>query len=181
MNTADIVKTEAKVVWLYGLSGAGKTTLALAFAQALKETMHPAVVLDGDSLRQGMCRDLSFSTEDRQENVRRTAELARLLCEQGLIVVVALMTPQEAMRQMARSIVGDKSFKEVFVKCDYAVCASRDTKGLYARAAAGDIHQFPGKDFVFEVPVKSDLVLDTAAESIPACVHSLIHQFADSP
>ncbi|MFC5458177.1 adenylyl-sulfate kinase [Prosthecobacter fluviatilis] len=180
MNTADIGKIEAKVLWLYGLSGAGKTTLAIAFAQVLREAMHPAVVLDGDRLRMGMCQDLAFSSEDRQENVRRTAELAKLLCEQGLIVVVALMTPHESMRQMARSIIGDKSFKAVFVKCDYAVCASRDTKGLYARAAAGNIHQFPGKDFVFEEPARSDLVLDTATESIPACIHSLIHQFADS-
>lgn len=179
MNMADFEIIEAKVLWLYGLSGAGKTTLAIAFAKVLNEAMHPTVILDGDSLRLGMCQDLTFSQEDRLENVRRTAELAKLLRKQGFVVVVALMTPHENMRQMARLIIGDHFFKEVFVKCDYAICASRDTKGLYAKAAFGDIRQFPGNDFVFEEPVRSDLILDTATESIPACINSLINQFVD--
>lgn len=170
----DAEKDDARVFWLYGLSGAGKTTLALAFAKVLNDALLPTVILDGDRLRLGMCQDLAFSYSDRLENVRRTAELAKLVREQGFIVVVALMTPHKNMRQMARLIIGDSFFKEVFVKCDYAICASRDPKGLYAKAASGNIRQFPGKDFAFEEPTKSDLVLDTAAESIPACVNSLI-------
>lgn len=169
------IRTE--VFWLYGLSGAGKSTLGLAVAKVLNESNRPTVFLDGDSMRLGICRDLGFSPEDRLENVRRTAELAKLLREQGFIVIAALMTPRENMRQMARSIIGDDYFKEVFVRCDYATCANRDTKGLYAKAASGILSQFPGKDFVFEKPVKPALVLGTVNSSIHECVNSLMNKF----
>jgi adenylylsulfate kinase len=167
----------SQVFWLYGLSGAGKSTLGFAVAEILNESNKPTIILDGDSLRMGLCQDLGFSPEGRLENVRRTAELAKLLREQGFIVIAALMTPREDMRQMARSIIGDCFFKEVFVKCDYATCANRDTKGLYAKAASGILSQFPGKDFVFENPVKPDLVLDTVNSSIEECVNSLMNKF----
>lgn len=172
------IRTE--VFWLYGLSGAGKSTLGLAVAKVLNESKRPTVFLDGDSMRLGICRDLGFSPEDRLENVRRTAELAKLLREQGFIVIAALMTPRENMRQMARSIIGVDFYKEVFVKCDYSTCASRDTKGLYAKAASGNLFQFPGKDFVFENPIEPDLVLDTVNESVQSCVSLLINKFKDS-
>lgn len=133
-------KTFKCVLWLYGLSGAGKTTLATALANRLKDAGCPTLVLDGDALRSGLCQDLEFTQEDRLENVRRAAELARLLSEQGYVVLVALMTPHERMRQLARSIVGESSFYEVYLSCDYAACSRRDPKGLYAKAAAGKVN-----------------------------------------
>jgi adenylyl-sulfate kinase len=168
---------EPEVFWLYGLSGAGKSTIGLAVAKVLNESNKPTVLLDGDNLRLGICQDLGFSPEDRLENVRRVAELAKLLREQGFFVIAALMTPHEIMRQMARSIIGDEFFKEVFVKCDYKTCASRDTKGLYAKAASGNLFQFPGKDLMFEEPIKPDLVLDTVIASIQTCASSLMNKF----
>lgn len=161
------------VIWLYGLSGAGKTTLAMATAQALHAAGRPTVMLDGDRLRSGLCHDLGFTPEDRLENVRRTAEMAKLLCEQGFTVLAALMTPQERMRHLARTIVGGASFNEVYVKCDFATCAQRDPKGIYVSVAAGKLRHFPGQDLVFEEPTAPHLVLDTITYSIEECVSML--------
>lgn len=166
-----------KVCWLYGLSGAGKTTLAMASARALNAASHPAVILDGDRLRSGLCNDLGFSPEDRLENVRRTAEMAKLLCDQGFMVLAALMTPQENMRRVARTIVGEERFNEVYLRCNFSTCAQRDPKGLYASAAAGKLRHFPGQDMAFEEPTSPQLVLDTANNSIEACVHVLCREF----
>lgn len=167
-------KMSKHVFWLYGLSGAGKTTLASALVNRLKDAGCPTLILDGDALRSGLCRDLGFTQEDRLENVRRAAELARLLSEQGYVVLVALMAPHERMRQLARSIVGESFFHEVYLSCDYATCSARDPKGLYAKAAAGEVNQFPGKDMVFEEPQNPDLVLQTDIKSVEDCVETLL-------
>lgn len=161
------------VFWLYGLSGAGKTTLSMAAAQSLRAAGQATVLLDGDQLRSGLCQDLGFTTEDRKENIRRTAELAKMLCEQGFFVLVALMTPQQHMRELARTIVGEADFKEVYLQCDFATCARRDPKGLYARAATGKIRYFVGRDLAFEEPSAPHLILDTASHSIESCVQML--------
>lgn len=167
-----------KVCWLYGLSGAGKTTLATAAARALTAASHPAVILDGDQLRSGLCHDLGFAPKDRLENVRRTAELAKLLCDQGFIVLAALMTPQENMRRLARAIVGEERLREIYVKCDFDTCARRDPKGLYASASAGKLRYFPGQDMAFEEPRSSHLVLDTASLSLESCLHLLCQEIS---
>lgn len=164
------------VFWLYGLSGAGKSTLAIEAAKVLKTVGQSVVILDGDKLRSGLCRNLGFCAKDRLENVRRTAELAKLLCEQGFVVIAALMTPHENMRQLARDIVGEAHFHEVYVKCDFATCARRDPKGLYARATAGEIMHFPGKDLIFEEPQTPDLVLDTSNSTIDSSVRLLLEE-----
>lgn len=166
-------KPPQRVFWLYGLSGAGKTTLADQVAKRLQAEGHAPLVLDGDSLRSGLCRDLGFAQEDRLENVRRTAELARLLSRQGHVVISALMTPHESMRQLARSIIEDDFFYEVYLRCDYGTCAQRDPKGIYARADAGEAKHLPGKDMVFEEPPRPDLVLETASKSVEDCVEAL--------
>lgn len=163
-----------RVFWLYGLSGAGKTTLANQVAKRLQEKGHAPLVLDGDALRSGLCMDLGFAQEDRLENVRRTAELARLLSAQGHLVISALMTPHESMRQLARRIIGDALFYEVYLRCDYSTCARRDPKGLYARAVAGVAKHLPGKDMAFEEPTRSDLVLETGRRSVQECVEALL-------
>lgn len=163
------------VFWLYGLSGAGKTTLANTAASRLNAVGIPTVVLDGDCLRAGLGSDLGFDSKDRLENVRRAAEIAKLLSEQRFTVLVALMTPLANMRQLAREIVG-KNFQEVYVQCDYTVCSQRDPKGLYAKAAAGELYQFPGKDSVFEEPLNPSLILATNTATVESCVGLLLQE-----
>ncbi len=168
-----------RVFWLYGLSGAGKSTLASAAAEALRDQHHQqVVVLDGDDLRTGLCRDLGFSIEDRFENVRRAAELARLFSNQGIQVFVALMTPHEEMRQLARRIVGETCFRDIYVCCDFATCANRDPKGLYARAEAQKMVNFAGKDLLFEEPTRPAwLFLDSQNQEAQACMRLILHAY----
>ncbi len=162
------------VCWLYGLSGAGKSTISSGVAERLRKEHRNVVVLDGDDLRDGLCHDLGFTREDRFENVRRTAELAKLLMSQNVIVLVALMTPEEDMRYLAREIVGGARFLDVYVKCHFSLCADRDPKGLYRRLAAGSLTQFVGRDFPFEEPTSPGLVIDTAELSVHASVNRLL-------
>lgn len=163
-----------KVCWFYGLSGAGKTTLATRTAYLLNSAGHRTVILDGDQLRLGLCHDLGFAPEHRLENVRRTAEMAKLLCGQGITVIVALMTPHENMRRIARNIVGNAHFLGIYVKCDFAICAHRDPKGLYARAVTGQLRNFVGSDLFFEEPQSPNLVVETSSSTVESCVCDIL-------
>jgi adenylylsulfate kinase len=154
------------VLWFYGLSGAGKTSLSEALAAHFKDKNIPCLRLDGDDIRGGLSRDLQFSTADRAENVRRTAEVARLACQQGLVVLVALITPTEGLRAAARGILHPLPFHDIFLDCDYQTSANRDVKGLYARAEAGQIRDFTGKDSAFETPSSTDLRVNTHSQSL---------------
>ncbi len=156
------------VLWMTGLSGAGKSTLAEAFARGRAGV----VILDGDALRAGMNSDLGFSDADRTENIRRVAELAKVLAGQGLTVVCSLISPMRHQRELARSIVGEP-FREVFVRCSLEAVAARDVKGLYAKAQAGEIAQFTGVSAVYEEPDTPDLVIDTEWESVADGVERL--------
>ena len=151
----------AKVFWLYGLSGSGKTTLAAAFERRLHEKGLFSVVLDGDNVRSGLNKDLGFSDEDRSENIRRIAEAAKLFVENGVLTIVSFITPRERFRRMAREIVGENDFLEVYAKASYETCEKRDVKGLYAKANAGKIRDFTGQQSNFEEPSAPWLVLDT--------------------
>ncbi|MBE2284525.1 MAG: adenylyl-sulfate kinase [Prosthecobacter sp.] len=166
----EIVK--APVIWLYGLSGAGKTTLAQQAARQLRSDGRQVVVLDGDELRAGLCRGLGYTEEGRLENVRRAAELARLLSCQGVLVLVALMTPQCRMRELAGQILGDV-LTTIHLRCDHAVCAARDVKGLYRQAASGQVTHLPGCDMVFEEATNNELSLDTGTRSQEECLNQL--------
>ena len=161
------------VAWLIGLSGSGKSTVAAAAERALHAEGRFAVILDGDNLRAGLNSDLKFSDEDRRENVRRVAEVAKLFASQGVITLVSLITPRGEFRTMAREIVGP-AYAEIYVKAPYELCATRDPKGLYKKAAAGGIANFTGRDSGFEEPVNANLVLDTAAESVEECTARLV-------
>ena len=157
------------VFWLFGLSGAGKSTLA----QALQASWHAhrgerALVLDGDRLRLGLCRGLGFSHEDRTENLRRAAEVARLGVESGLAVIAAFITPRESQRQAVDSIVGTGRVSFIYVDAALEVCQSRDVKGLYARARAQPDSQMTGMGSLFEEPGRFDLKISTATETPPA-------------
>ena len=163
--------TKNKCLWLFGLSGAGKTTLANALADKL--STNKVKILDGDILRKGINNNLGFSSEDRFENARRTAEIAKLFIEEGYWVVVALITPFEVMRQNNRKILGE-DYIEIFIDTPIALCEQRDPKGLYAKVSQRQITNFTGIDAPFEIPQSSNLIVKTVDRTIEECVKEII-------
>ncbi|MFN4165322.1 MAG: adenylyl-sulfate kinase [Ferrovibrio sp.] len=161
------------VLWLTGLSGAGKSTLAMAAQAALFARDRQVAVLDGDNLRHGLNRDLGFSDADRAENIRRIAEVAKLMSDAGLIVLVSAISPLQRQRDHARSILGD-AFHEIFVQADLATCEARDPKGLYKRARAGEIAGFTGISAPYEAPRAPQLTLDTTQRALSESVQTLV-------
>jgi adenylyl-sulfate kinase len=151
-----------RVVWLTGLSGAGKSTLASALEASLHVQGIHTAVLDGDQLRLGLCRGLGFSDEDRHENVRRAAEVAKLMCDAGLVVLVSLISPLRAHRALARDLIGTHRFTEVYVNTPLSVCEGRDPKGLYLKARQGLIQGMTGLDSPYEPPEAPDVQADGA-------------------
>ena len=170
----NLLRQKGIVLWLYGLSGSGKSTIANEVERALHGDGRMTVILDGDNLRTGLNSNLGFSDEDRTENVRRVAETAKLLAGQGIIVFVSVITPLRRHRAAAREIVGASDFHEIYVKADFDTCAERDPKGLYAKAKEGKIGQFTGKDSGFEEPENAELVLDTQSLSVEQCANDLL-------
>jgi adenylylsulfate kinase len=169
-----LLQQKGVVVWLYGLSGSGKSTIANIVERRLHEAGRFTSILDGDNLRAGLNSNLGFSDEDRAENIRRNSEVAKLFASQGIITFVSVITPRRELRALARETIGE-DFIEVFVKADYASCAKRDPKGLYAKAQAGKIKQFTGKDSGFEEPEgEAELVLDTDALSAGESAQQLL-------
>lgn len=176
-----ILKTEQKesllnqnslVVWMVGLSGSGKSTLARALENHLHQSGRLTALLDGDNLRSGINNNLSFSKEDRTENVRRAAEVAKLLASNGIITICSLISPLKSIRSMARSIIGEK-YLEVFIECPVEVCEQRDVKGLYAKARKGLIPEFTGISSPFEPAENADMIINTATHSIDTCLEQL--------
>jgi len=164
----------AVVVWLTGLSGAGKSTLAHAVEKELHRQGKRTIVLDGDNVRHGLCSNLGFSPEDRTENLRRIAEVARLLVEAGVITLAAFISPMREHRAMIRSIIGPENFIEVYVQCPLEICESRDVKGVYQRARAGEIKDFTGISAPYEAPEVPDLVVATESMKLEECVEQLL-------
>lgn len=163
-----------RIVWFTGLSGAGKSTLANAVEQALyREGLH-TYLLDGDNIRHGISRDLGFGDADRIENTRRVGELAKLMVDAGLIVLVSLISPFRAERRMVRDLVAPDEFLEVYVSTPLETCEIRDTKGLYKLARAGKVKNFTGISSPYELPENPELVLDTSVESLEACVRRIV-------
>jgi adenylylsulfate kinase len=175
-GTGDIPVRIGPVVWLYGLSGAGKTTLAESLARHLALEAIPAQILDGDTLRRGLCRDLGYDEASRRENIRRAAEVAKLFAESGRVVLAAFVCPLRQMREAARSIVGAEHFMEVYVRASYETCARRDVKGLYASAEKGTILHFTGRDDAFEEPLPGSeaLVVNTERHGIARCTEEIL-------
>lgn len=156
---------KAVVVWFTGLSGSGKSTLARAVEQRLFEKGGHAFVLDGDNIRHGLNKNLGFSPEDREENIRRIGEVANLFMDAGFVAMTAFISPYRADRDKARAMAGG-NFLEVFVKADLSVCEERDTKGLYKKARAGEIKEFTGISAPYEEPLNPELVVDTGVETL---------------
>ncbi|WP_075603897.1 adenylyl-sulfate kinase [Saccharicrinis aurantiacus] len=159
----------SKVIWLTGLSGSGKSTLASDVEQNLWKQGIRTYVLDGDNVRSGLNSDLDFTDAGREENIRRIGEVAALLNDAGMVVITAFISPFKADREKAKAIIGDDNFVEVFIDTPLEVCETRDPKGLYEKARAGEIKNFTGIDSAFEAPDAADIViqnhLNTQAES----------------
>lgn len=158
------------VVWFTGLSGSGKSTIANALERRLFDAGKQTMVLDGDNVRTGICNNLGFSIEDRTENIRRIAEVAKLFKNNGQIVLCSFVSPTNEIREMAKNIIGEEDFKEVFIATSLEECEKRDVKGLYKKARQGLIRDFSGIDSPFEVPLKPNLVIETVNQSIETCV-----------
>ena len=157
---------KAVVLWFTGLSGSGKSTLAHAVENALFELGCRTYVLDGDNIRHGLNKNLGFSPEDREENIRRIGEVAKLFTEAGVIALTAFISPYRADRDKARAAAGDGKFYEIYVQCALDVCEQRDVKGLYQKARAGLIPEFTGISAPYEEPLNAELVVDTAQLSL---------------
>ena len=162
------------ILWFTGLSGSGKSTVANALETALHEMGVHTYLLDGDNVRHGLCGDLGFSDEDRQENIRRVGEVAKLMVDAGLVVLSAFISPFQAERKMVRELVNDGEFIEVFLDTPLAVCETRDPKGLYKKARAGEIKNFTGIDSTYEAPQSPEISLDTGANTVADSVNQII-------
>lgn len=165
---------KAGLVWLTGLSGAGKSTLADKLSIHLCKQGIINIRLDGDVVRKGLCSDLGFSPEDRFENIRRIAELSKILITSGLLVIGSFISPRIEDRKLLVKIIGESNYLEVFCKCSLETCESRDIKGLYARARQGELKDFTGISSPYEIPPNPHLILDTENQNIEQSFDSLL-------
>lgn len=168
------LKQKTVTLWLTGLSGSGKSTLAFALEYTLHKRGYSAVVLDGDNVRHGLCRDLGFSAEDRSENIRRVAEVARIMNDAGMIVITSFISPFRKDRSLAREIIGETRFREIHLSAELSVCEQRDPKGLYKKARAGTLEEFTGVSSPYEAPLAPFERIDTAIQNLEESVALLI-------
>jgi adenylylsulfate kinase len=169
-----VVGQRGVTVWLTGLSGSGKSTIAVAAEGALVESGRLAYVLDGDNIRHGLNSNLGFSPEDRTENIRRIGEVAKLFTDSGVIVFSSFISPYRADRDAVRALMGEGDFVEVLVDASLETCEGRDVKGLYQKARAGEIPEFTGISAPYEAPENPELVLDTNSQTVQESVAQLI-------
>ena len=162
------------VLWMTGLSGSGKSTLANHVFKQWFDKGYQVIVLDGDNVRQGLNGDLGFSLEDRTENIRRVAEVAKLFCQNGTIVITAFISPLNKDREIARNIIGNDWFREIYIDCTLDECENRDVKGLYQKARNGLIPEFTGISSPFEVPTHADIHIQTNKLSISDSVDKIL-------
>lgn len=162
------------VVWFTGLSGSGKSTIANAVEQALFAANYQTYVLDGDGLRNGLNAGLGFNEADREENLRRTAEVAKLFADAGMITLASFISPLKKDREMVKTIIGAEQFYEIFVEAPLEICESRDVKGLYKKARTGEIPYFTGISAPYEMPEHPDLILKTSDMSLEATVEKVV-------
>lgn len=163
------------MLWFTGLSGSGKSTIAIALERELHKRGLLCRILDGDNIRTGINANLGFSAEDRCENIRRVAEVAKLFVDTGIITIAAFVSPTEELRNIAERIIGQADFKEIYISTPIEECERRDVKGLYARARKGEVKNFTGISAPFEAPQHPALSLDTSRLSVEECVNSLLH------
>ncbi len=171
-----LLQQKGLAIWMTGLSGSGKSTIANSAERILHTEGRFTMILDGDNIRSGLNSNLSFSDEDRSENIRRIAEVAKILVENGVIVFVSAITPREDLRAIARRIVGEENYFDVYIEASFEACETRDVKGLYAKAAKGEIPNFTGKQASFERPQNPQLTLNTETLSIEVATTKLLDE-----
>jgi adenylylsulfate kinase len=169
-----LLKQKGKVIWLTGLSGSGKTTIAKGIEEVLHREGFVCQVLDGDNIRSGINNNLGFSLDDRLENIRRIAEVSKLFINCGIITINSFISPTEKIRQIAKDIIGPEDFITIYINAPVAICEKRDTKGLYKKARAGEIKDFTGVDAAFEAPIKPDVEVKTDLMSIGDSVEKIL-------
>lgn len=168
-------KQRSAIIWFTGLSGSGKSTVANALEEKLHNLSFRTYLLDGDNVRHGLSSDLGFADNDRQENIRRIGEVSKLFIDAGVMVLATFISPFIKDRSFVRNIVNQTEFIEIYIKCPLEVCESRDVKGLYKKARAGEIKQFTGIDSPYEEPVNPDITIDTAELSLDESVDKIIN------
>lgn len=164
------------IIWFTGLSGSGKSTLAHAVEESLHQHGCQTFVLDGDNVRHGLCGDLGFSAQDRQENIRRIGEMAKLFMETGVIVLTAFISPCRADRERVRGMVASGDFIEIYCNTPIEICETRDIKGLYKKARAGEIAEFTGVSAPYEAPESPELIVNTGTAELDACVQQVVSE-----
>ena len=174
-NRCQLLKQKGIVIWMTGLSGAGKSTIAVELEKKLFKRGRLAYRLDGDNLRYDLNQDLKFSDQDRQENVRRIAHIARLFCDAGIVTLVSCISPCAFMREFAKKTIGEEFFVEIFIKASINTCQQRDPKSLYKKARQGKIKQFTGIDHDYMPPKKPDIILDTEKLMPDAASNQVLH------
>jgi adenylylsulfate kinase len=186
MNTVGRIQRQtlhghrSRVVWFTGLSGAGKTTLAQATEHALYKAGYRTFTIDGDAMRTGLCSDLGYDDVDRQENMRRLAEVAALMAEAGIIVLVAAISPRADARRAVKERLHQYGFMEVYVRASLEVCEKRDVKGLYAKARAGTLQRFTGIHQQYDEPLFPDVTCDTERDDVATCVKQILREVQQS-
>ncbi|WP_202080116.1 adenylyl-sulfate kinase [Caldalkalibacillus salinus] len=173
-NRANLNGHRGCTIWLTGLSGSGKSTIANALDQRLYEMGTHNYVLDGDNVRHGLNKDLGFSEADRRENIRRIGEVSKLMVDAGLIVMTAFISPYQSDRQLVRQLLDEEAFIEVYVQCPLSECEKRDPKGLYRKARKGEIQQFTGISAPYEAPVNPEIVIETDKVSVAEAVEQIV-------
>lgn len=173
-NRIELMNQKGVTIWLTGLSGAGKSTIAVELEHALLENKHLAYILDGDNVRHGLNKNLGFSPEDRSENIRRIGEVAKLFTDANIITITAFISPYRQDRDNVRKLLKDGEFIEVYIKCPIEVCEHRDTKGLYKKAREGVVKEFTGISAPYEEPLHSELTVDTSKMSVEESTKAIL-------
>lgn len=171
-----LIKQKGLVIWLTGLSGSGKSTIAVELEKELTKAGKLVYRLDGDNIRQGLCSDLGFLEEDRNENIRRITEVAQLFKDAGIITLVSFISPLESMRKTAKDKIGEDAFVEVYVKASVETCIKRDPKGMYKKAIDGEIKDFTGISAVYEIPENPEVVIDTEHLTVDESISAILEK-----
>ena len=170
-----LLNQKGATIWLTGLSGSGKSTIAVELEHALIESKHQAYILDGDNIRHGLNKNLVFSPEDRTENIRRIGEVAKLFTEANIITIAAFVSPYREDRDNVRKLLNQGEFIEIYVRCSLEVCETRDTKGLYKKARAGEVKNFTGISAPYEEPLNPELTIDSSRLSVEGSARVILH------
>jgi adenylylsulfate kinase len=170
-----LLNQKGVTIWLTGLSGSGKSTIAVELEHALIENRHQAYILDGDNIRHGLNKNLGFSPEDRTENIRRIGEVAKLFTDASIITIAAFISPYREDRDAVRKLLNDGEFIEVYVECPLDVCEERDTKGLYKKARAGEVKDFTGISAPYEEPLNPELTIDSSKLTVEESTRAVLN------